>query len=108
MFRLIVKGVPTASGQQMLNTTIHPSFHPMDLPLIQRQPDAEGLDYFEVPSRSRRLAMTEFVYMRPPWGEGEIRKVEAKPEVLTPLMVAGFSQCEPPANEEEVTTDVHD
>jgi len=51
--------------------------------------------------------MTEFVYMRPPFGEGEIRKVEAKPEVLTPLMVAGWSQCEPPATE-EVTTNVHD
>ena len=52
--------------------------------------------------------MTDFVYMRPPWGEGEIRKVEAKPEILTPLMVAGWSQCTPPANDEEVTTDVHD
>ena len=53
--------------------------------------------------------MTEFVYMRPPWGEGEIRRVEAKPEVLTPLMVAGWSQCDPPtAANEEVTTNVHD
>ena len=51
--------------------------------------------------------MTEFVYMRPPFGEGEIQKVEAKPEVLTPLMVAGWSQCEPPAQSEEVTN-VHD
>ncbi len=49
IFRLITKGVPAASGQQMLNTTIHPSCHPMDLPSIQRQTDAEGLDYFEVP-----------------------------------------------------------
>jgi len=52
--------------------------------------------------------MTEFVYMRPPFGQGEIRKVEAKPEVLTPLMVAGWSQCDPPAESEEVTTNVHD
>ena len=52
--------------------------------------------------------MTEFVYMRPPFGQGEIRKVEAKPEVLTPLMVAGWSQCDPPAATEEVTTNVHD
>lgn len=51
--------------------------------------------------------MTEFVYMRPPFGDGEIRKVEAKPELLTPLMVAGWSQCEPPAPSEEVTN-VHD
>ena len=29
--------------------TVHPSCYPMDLPSIQRQTDAEGLDYFEVP-----------------------------------------------------------
>jgi hypothetical protein len=52
--------------------------------------------------------MTDFVYMSPPWGDGEIRKVEAKPELLTPLMVAGWSQCDPPANNDEVTTNVHD
>ena len=49
IFRLITKGVPTTSGQQMLNVQVHPNCHPMDLPLIQRQTDAEGLDYFEVP-----------------------------------------------------------
>ena len=49
MCRLITKGVPThGDGQPMLNLQIHPSCHPMDLPLIQRQTDAEGLDYFEV------------------------------------------------------------
>ena len=52
--------------------------------------------------------MSDFVYMRPPWGDGEIRKVEATPEVLTPLMVAGWSQCDPPASSKEVTTNVHD
>ena len=52
--------------------------------------------------------MNEFVYMRPPWGEGEIQKVEAKPEKIGPLMVAGWSQCEPPANNQEVTTHVDD
>ena len=52
--------------------------------------------------------MNEFVYMRPPWGEGEIQKVEAKPELIGPLMVAGWSQCEPPANTQEVTTHVDD
>ena len=31
------------------NATVHPSCYPMDLPMIQRQTDAEGLDYFEVP-----------------------------------------------------------
>ena len=49
LFRLITKGVPSSVGVPMLNVTIHPSCHPMDLPLIQRQTDAEGLDYFEVP-----------------------------------------------------------
>ena len=49
MFRLITKGVPTASGERCSNTTVHPSCYPMDLPSIQRQTDAEGLDYFEVP-----------------------------------------------------------
>ncbi len=49
LFRLVTKGVPAASGQPMLNTTIHADCYPMDLPLIQRQTDAEGLDYFEVP-----------------------------------------------------------
>lgn len=49
MFRLITKGVPSGSEVPMLNVTIHPNCYPMDLPLIQRQTDAEGLDYFEVP-----------------------------------------------------------
>ncbi len=53
--------------------------------------------------------MTEFkVWLRPPWGEGEPKEVEATPDVLVPLLVAGWSQCEPPATREEVTTDVHD
>lgn len=51
--------------------------------------------------------MTEFVYMRAPWGGTEVRQVEAKPELIAPLMVAGWSQCDPPANDEEITTDVH-
>ncbi len=49
LFRLITKGVPASAGTPMLNVTVHPSCYPMDLPLIQRQTDAEGLDYFEVP-----------------------------------------------------------
>ena len=49
LFRLITKGVPTAGGVEMLNVTVHDSCYPMDLPQIQRQTDAEGLDYFEVP-----------------------------------------------------------
>ncbi len=48
------------------------------------------------------------VWMRPPWGCGEPKEVEATPEILSPMMTAGWSQCEPPATEEEVTTNVHD
>jgi hypothetical protein len=46
-------------------------------------------------------------WMSPPFGQGEAVQVEAKPEVLVPLMVAGYSQCEPPASREEVKEDVH-
>ncbi len=49
LFRIITKGVPAHSGQPMLNVQVHPNCHPMDLPSIQRQTDAESLDYFEVP-----------------------------------------------------------
>ena len=49
LFRLITKGIPTAHDVAMLNVTVHPSCYPMDLPMIQRQTDAEGVDYFEVP-----------------------------------------------------------
>lgn len=54
LFRLITKGIPTAAGVEMLNATVHASCYPMDLPSIQRQTDAEGLDYFEV-----QLSFTE-------------------------------------------------
>ena len=37
------------------------------------------------------------VWMKPPKGAGgEPQQVEATPEILTPLMVKGWSQCEPP------------
>lgn len=49
LYQLIKKGVPTSVGQPMLNVTVHPSCYAMDLPPIERQTDAEGLDYFEVP-----------------------------------------------------------
>jgi len=49
LFRLITKGVPASLGVPLLNATVHPSCHPMDLPLIQRQTDPEGVDYFEIP-----------------------------------------------------------
>ena len=49
------------------------------------------------------------VWMKPPFGEGEPKEFDATPEVLTPLMVAGWSQCNAPLQAaKEVTTDVHD
>jgi hypothetical protein len=48
------------------------------------------------------------VWMAPPFGVGEPKEVDATPAVLTPLMVAGWRQCEPPANTQEVTTHVDD
>lgn len=47
--RQIVKGIPTAGGGiEMINQTVHASCYPMELPAIQRQTDAEALDYFEM------------------------------------------------------------
>ena len=48
------------------------------------------------------------VWLRPPWGEGEPKEFDATPDVLTPLLVSGWSQCERPANTQEVTTHVDD
>ena len=48
------------------------------------------------------------VWLRPPWGIGEPKEFDATPDVLTPLLVAGWSQCEPPAKTQEVTTHVDD
>jgi hypothetical protein len=48
------------------------------------------------------------VWLRPPWGVGEPKEVDATPDVLVPLLVAGWSQCEPPVATEEVKEDVHD
>ena len=47
--------------------------------------------------------MTEKVWVRVPGGDPE--EVEAVPEVLVPLLVQGYSQCDPP---EEVTEDVRE
>jgi hypothetical protein len=52
--------------------------------------------------------MPDKVWMRPPFGDGDPKEVDATPAVLTPLMVAGWSQCTPPAPNEEVKTNVHD
>jgi hypothetical protein len=47
------------------------------------------------------------VWLRPPYGQGEPKEVEATPEVLGPLMIAGWVQCEPPARREEVNENVY-
>jgi hypothetical protein len=52
--------------------------------------------------------MQDKVYMKPPFGVGEPKEVDATPDVLTSMMVAGWSQCDPPAQNEEVRTNVHD
>lgn len=50
----------------------------------------------------------ETVWMCPPFGAGESQEVEATPEVLVPLMVAGWSQCEKPVGNQENLTHVDD
>ena len=52
--------------------------------------------------------MPDKVWMKPPFGVGEPKEVDATPDVLTPLMVTGWSQGEPPAKTQEVTTHVDD
>lgn len=52
--------------------------------------------------------MPEKVWLQPPFGVGDPKEVDARPEILTPFLVAGWSQCDPPATNEEETTDVHD
>jgi hypothetical protein len=48
------------------------------------------------------------VWLRPPHGEGDPQEFEAKPDVLVPLMIQGWSQCEPPAKRKEVSANVDD
>jgi hypothetical protein len=50
----------------------------------------------------------ERVWLRPPYGQGEPQEVEAKPEILVPLLLKGWSQCAPPEHAEEVTENVDD
>jgi hypothetical protein len=46
------------------------------------------------------------VWMAPPFGVGAPKEVDATPENLTSLMVAGWSQCEPPARTPVKTKEV--
>jgi hypothetical protein len=48
------------------------------------------------------------VWMKPPFGAGEPAEVDATPEVLVPLMVAGYTQCTAPERQTEVIENVHD
>jgi hypothetical protein len=45
--------------------------------------------------------------MRPPFGAGEPVEVDATPEALVPLMVAGYCQCSAPETQREVIENVH-
>ena len=45
-------------------------------------------------------------WLVPPFGAGEPKEVEATPEVLTPLLVAGWSQCDPPQQKISEVKDV--
>lgn len=46
-------------------------------------------------------------WMLPPFGDGEPKEVDARPEVLIPMMTAGWNQCAPPVAAKEVKTSVH-
>ena len=46
--------------------------------------------------------------LKPPFGEGEPKEFEAKPEVLVPAMVAGWTQCAASETTAEVIENVHD
>lgn len=52
------------------------------------------------------------VWMAPPYGVGEPKEVDATPEILSSLMVAGWCQCAPPARtpvkDKEVSKHVDD
>jgi hypothetical protein len=46
------------------------------------------------------MSEVETVWMVGPFGVGEPVEVEAKPEILIPMMVVGYSQCEAPETSE--------
>ena len=46
------------------------------------------------------MSDVETVFMMPPFGVGEPVEVEAKPQILVPLMVIGYSQCAAPETSE--------
>ncbi len=48
------------------------------------------------------------VWLKPPFGVGEPKEVDATPEILVPLLVAGWTQCGRPTCDQEVSTNVSD
>jgi hypothetical protein len=50
----------------------------------------------------------EKAWLAPPFGIGDPKEFEATLEILTPLMVAGWSQCDPPQQKESEVKDVDD
>ena len=89
LFRLITKGVPTATGLPMLNSTVHASCYPMDVPSIQRPRTRRGSTISRCRCHLRRREMTDRQsgYV-PPGGRAEGGRCNAR--VLMPLLVAGL------------------
>ena len=109
LFRLITKGVPTAAGVEMLTPPSIPPATRWTCPRFSGRPMRRAWTTSKCRFPSRRLETTDSMCMAAPaMGRGRTQEVEAKPEVIGPLMVAGWSQCEPPANTQEVTTHVDD
>ncbi len=50
------------------------------------------------------MTETDRVWMAPPGG-GKPREIEAKPEILVPLMITGWAQCAPPQPEVKSNVD---
>jgi hypothetical protein len=48
MFRAFTKGIPAGGTIELQYATIHPACNPMNTPSISRQPDEEGIDFFEI------------------------------------------------------------
>ena len=48
----------------------------------------------------------EKAWLAPPFGVGDPKEVDATPEILTPLLVAGWSQCDPPQQKISEVKDV--
>ena len=54
------------------------------------------------------MSKADKVWLAPPHGQGEPREVDATPENLVPLLVAGWSQCAAPMAPKEMNPHVDD